>query len=53
MGLDAMWQSFTIASYQVWLWLRYEVSVHPFLFLGIVIIAVSAWILYKSEVGDR
>jgi drug/metabolite transporter superfamily protein YnfA len=50
MGLNAVWQSFTIASYQVWIWLKSEVSVHPFLFLGIVIIAVSAWILYNSEV---
>jgi len=48
-----MWQSFTIASYQAWIWLKYEVSLHPFLFLGTVIIVVSAWILYNSEVRGR
>jgi hypothetical protein len=53
MGLDAMWQKFAITSYQVWVWLKYEASLHPFLFLGAVIIIISAWVLYKSEVRSK
>jgi|WetSurMetagenome_2_1015567.scaffolds.fasta_scaffold796097_2 hypothetical protein len=36
--------------YQLWNWLIYEASVHPFLFAGTVIVIASAWLLYKSEV---
>jgi hypothetical protein len=53
MGLDAMWQQGAYAAYQVWAWLRYEVSVHPFLFLAAVIIIVSAFIMYKAEVRSK
>ena len=53
MGLDAVWQQFVYIGYQVWVWLRYEASLHPFLFLGIVIVIVSAWILYKAEVRTK
>ncbi len=48
-----------ITFYQMWVWMKYEVSVHPFLFAGIVIVIALAIILYKSEVeggeerGDR
>jgi hypothetical protein len=38
---------------QVWNWLTYEVSVHPFLFAGIAVIIVSAWFLYKAEVRTK
>ena len=50
MGLDAMWQQSVYGIYQVWIWLTYETSAHPFLFSGIVLIIVSAWFLYKAEV---
>jgi hypothetical protein len=38
---------------QLWTWLIYEASVHPFLMLGIAIIIVSAWLMYKAEVRTR
>jgi drug/metabolite transporter superfamily protein YnfA len=50
MGLDAMWHNSVNVCYQVWVWVRQEVSQHPFLFLGTVIVIVAAWILYKTEV---
>ena len=53
MGLDAVWQQVAYTGYQVWVWLRYEVSMHPFIFLGVVIVIVSAIILYKTEVRGR
>ena len=53
MGLDAIWQQCVYTGYQVWVWLRYETGVHPFLFLGIVIVIVSAWVLYKAEVRSK
>jgi drug/metabolite transporter superfamily protein YnfA len=48
-----MWEQFSITCYQVWIWLKSEVYVHPFLFLGIVVVIVSAWVMYKSEVRTR
>jgi hypothetical protein len=53
MGLDAVWQQGAHIATQVWVWLRYETSVHPFLFLGIAIVIVAAWILYKAEVRTK
>jgi hypothetical protein len=53
MGLDAMWQQGAYAGYQVWVWLRYEAGVHPFMFLGAVIVIVAALILYKTEVRGK
>jgi hypothetical protein len=53
MGLEAVWKKCAYAGYQVWTWLSYEVSVHPFVFLGAVIVIVSAFILYKTEVRGR
>ena len=53
MGLDATWQQIAITSYQLWIWLKYEASLHPFLFLAIVIIIISAWAMYKTEVRGR
>jgi len=53
MGLEAIWQRFAIAIYHIWIWLRYEFSLHPFLFLGIGIVIVSAWALYKMEVRGK
>ena len=48
-----MLQQFVNDLYQMWTWLIYEASVHPFLFLGIAIIIVSAWVLYKAEVRTK
>ncbi len=39
--------------YQAWNWLTYEAGVHPFLFLGVAIIIISAWVLYKAEVRTK
>ena len=39
--------------YQLWTWLIYEASVHPFILLGIAIIIVSAWLMYKAEVRTK
>jgi hypothetical protein len=48
-----MWVDIYNICYQVWMWLSYEEGAHPLLFLGIVVIIVSAWILYKTEVRGR
>ena len=48
-----MWQQCTHNGYQVWVWLRYESGVHPFIFLGVVIVIVSAIIMYKTEVRGK
>jgi len=53
MGLDAVWQECDYIGYQVWVWFRNEVGIHPFIFLGIVIVVISALILYKTEVRGR
>jgi hypothetical protein len=39
--------------YQMWGWLIYEGSLHPFLLAGTVIVIASAWILYKAEVRTK
>jgi len=53
MGLDAVWQQCAYIATQVWAWLSYEAGAHPFLFLGIAIVIVSAWILYKAEARTK
>ena len=53
MGLDAMWQQGAYTLYGAWLWLSYEASMHPFIFLGAVIVIISAVIMYKAEVRSR
>ena len=53
MGLEAVWQQFVYAGYQAWAWLRYEVGTHPFILVGVVIIIVSAFIMYKTEVRSK
>ena len=53
MGFDAVWQQFFIGCYQAWVWLKYEASVHPFLFLGAALVVVAAWILYKAEIETK
>jgi hypothetical protein len=53
MGLEAVFQGFVYAGYQVWAWLRYETGVHPFMFLGAVIVIIAAIILYKTEVKGK
>ena len=37
----------------VWLWLQYEAGMHPFIFLIAVIVIISAWVLYKTEVRSK
>jgi hypothetical protein len=44
-----MWQQLD----QIWAWLGLESDSHPFLFLGIAIVIVSAWILYKAEIKTK
>ena len=53
MGLDALWQQCVDAGYQVSAWLRYESGLHPLIFLGVVIVIVSAIIMYKAEVKGK
>lgn len=48
-----MWQETVNGLYQMWNWLIYEASVHPVIFLGVAIIIVSAWFLYKAEVKTK
>jgi hypothetical protein len=49
MGLDAVWQQ----CYQLWVWLRYEVGIHPIMFLGAVIVIVATVVMYKTEVRGK
>jgi hypothetical protein len=53
MGLDAMWHQSIYAGYEVWTWISYEASVHPFLFLAAVLVIISAFIMYKTEVRSK
>ena len=53
MWLDAMFQQIAHAGYQVWVWLRYEAGVHPFIFLGAVLVIAAAIILYKTEIRSK
>jgi hypothetical protein len=53
MGLDAMLQKCAYTGYQVWDWLTYEFGTHPFILLGVVIIIVAAFFMYKTEVRSK
>jgi hypothetical protein len=53
MGLEAVWQQGIYTGYQVWAWLRYEFGIHPFVFVGVVIVIVSAIIMFKTEVRGK
>jgi hypothetical protein len=53
MGLEAMWQQGVYTGNQVWMWVSYEASVHPFIFLAAVIVIISAFIMYKAEVRTK
>ena len=53
MGLEALWQQCAYTGYQVWVYLRDETGDHPFMSLGIVIVIVSAWVLFRSEVRSK
>ena len=53
MGLEAVWQQCTYTGYQVWVWLRYEAGVHPFMFLAAVIVIIAAVIMFKTEVRGK
>jgi hypothetical protein len=53
MWLDAMFQQCAYIGYQMWVWLRYESGIHPLLFLGVVIVIISAVLLYKAEVRSK
>jgi hypothetical protein len=33
--------------------MRNELGAHPFIFLGVVVVIVAAFILYKAEVRSR
>ena len=53
MGLEAMWQQCAYTGYQVWVWMRYEAAMHPFIFLAAVIVIISAFIMFKTEVRSK
>jgi hypothetical protein len=53
MGLEGVWQQCVYTGYQVWVWLRYESGIHPFIFLGVVIVIISAFIMCKTDVRSR
>jgi len=53
MKLDSFWEQFTIACYQLLVWLKYEVGAYPFLAVGAVVVFVSAWVLFKSGVRSK
>ena len=35
--------------YQFWVWVCYESSLHPFMALGVGLIIILAWMLYRGE----
>ncbi len=49
MQLDILWDQFTNAFYQLWVWARYEAGLHPFMALGVALIIILAWMLYKGQ----
>jgi len=53
MGLEAAWQKFAITSYQLWGWMKYEASAHPYLTGGALLVLILAWTLYKMEIKVR
>jgi hypothetical protein len=53
MGLESIWQQVAIAIYQFWGWFEYETGDHPFLAMGIVVVIIFAYTLYKIEVRSR
>jgi hypothetical protein len=53
MELGYYWQQFSIACYQMWVWVKYEGSAHPFLAVGAVVIFVLVWAMYRTEVRSR
>jgi hypothetical protein len=53
MGLEGVWQQWVYTGYQVWLWLRNEAGIHPFIFLGVVVVIISAFIMYRTDVRGR
>jgi hypothetical protein len=53
MGLETIWQQFAVSGYQFWVWVKSETNSHPFLALGVLIVVISAWVLYKSEVRTK
>jgi hypothetical protein len=53
MGLEAIWQQFTVACYRVLVWLDYELGSHPFLAAGTLLVIILAWTLYKMEVKAK
>jgi len=48
-----MCQQLVCAGYQAWLCLSCEASLHPLIILAAVIVIVSAFIMYKTEVRGR
>jgi hypothetical protein len=53
MGLDAVWQQCVYTGYQLWIWLRNEAGLYPFIFVAAVIVIVAAVIMYKTEVRGK
>jgi hypothetical protein len=53
MGLDSIWEKFAIDCYQVWVWVKYEASAHPYLTGGTILVFILAWTLYKMEIRAR
>jgi hypothetical protein len=53
MGLEAVWQQFTVTCYQVIGWLDYVLGSHPFLAAGTLLVVILAWKLYKMEVRAK
>jgi hypothetical protein len=53
MGLDAIWQQFSITMYQAWMWLKDQSYDHPFFVLGALVIFFLAWRLYRLETMEK
>lgn len=53
MGLEAIWQQFAIAGYQIWVWVQYELGAHPYLIGGTIVVIILALTLYRMEVRAK
>jgi|GEM_PF-2243272 len=53
MDIEAMCQQLVCAGYQAWLCLSCEARLHPFMILAAVIVIISAFIMYKTEVRGK
>ncbi len=53
MPLEVLWGQVSNALYQFWVWAGYEARLHPFMALGLLLIIILGWVLYKGQSTHR